>query len=113
MDHINHEIKCLNPVCIGGRIETTIESDSGYSNWTVLDSGFIEFKCHGCGKFGSTDPYKDKENNQLNNFEVRCNVCYSKEWDSEIGDVDGESDKSHIQCKNCGHRTYEIPQKEE
>ena len=98
---LNHTIKCLNPQCIGGRIETTLQADEGYSNWTVMDSGFIEFKCHGCGKFGSTDTYKDKGNNQLDNFEVKCNLCDSTKWSPNIQDVDGEDDTTNIECDNC------------
>ena len=98
---LNHTIKCLNPQCIGGKIETTLEKDSGYSNWTVMDSGYVEFKCHGCGKFGSTDSYKDKANNQLENFEVKCNLCSSTEWESYIQNVDEDEEETHIFCKKC------------
>lgn len=98
---LNHTIRCLNPQCIGGRIETTLEGDSGYSNWTVMDSGFVEFKCHGCGKFGSTDKYKNEGNNQLDNFEVKCNVCGSTEWNEHIQDVDCEEEETCIICSKC------------
>lgn len=96
---LNHTIKCLNGACIGGKIEVSLEKDSGYSNWTVMDSGFVEFKCHGCGKFGSTDSYKKP--NEIENFEVSCNLCGSKEWGESIQDVDEESEPTHIYCKKC------------
>lgn len=105
---INHTIKCLNKDCIGGRIETTMEGDSGYSNWTVLDIGFVEFKCHGCGKFGSTDSYKDKPNNQLSNFEVTCKKCGSNKWEENIQDCDGEEEETNIECKDCHSKTYQF-----
>lgn len=92
-------IKCLS--CgSSNSIQTTMEKDSGYSNWTVLDSGYIEFKCHSCGAFGSTDSTKDKPNNKLALFEVKCTSCGSSKWDYIIGDVDGEQ-KTHIECE-CG-----------
>lgn len=100
-------IECENPNCPGGRIETTMEDDSGYSNWTVMDSGKIAFKCHGCGKYGSTDKYDNP--NELSNFKVICLNCseYNQKdenWDYNIGDVDGESERTYIQCKSCGQR---------
>ncbi len=98
---LNHTIKCLNPDCIESKIQTTLEGDSGYSNWTVEDSGFVEFKCHGCGKFGSSDKYKTAPNNQLSNFEVKCKLCGSTEWTPNIQDVDGEEEPTNVECKNC------------
>lgn len=100
-------ISCKNPVCIGGRIETTLEDDSGYSNWTVMDSGKVAFKCHGCGKYGST--YEYDEPNELDNFEVICLNCpdfrqKDENWSFGIGDVDGENISTHIECKTCGQR---------
>jgi len=96
------KIKCLNPNCIGGKIEVSIFGDSGYSNWTVMDSGAVEFKCHGCGKFASTDDYKKP--NEPKNFEVTCPFCNSHNWDYHIQDVDGESRPSSIDCKDCGYQ---------
>lgn len=92
-------IKCLNPQCIGGEIEVSIEGDSGYSNWTVMDSGYVEFKCHGCGKFASTDTYKTP--NEPENFEVTCDKCGSKEWTENIQDVDEQEEDSNMECKGC------------
>lgn len=104
---MNHKIECLNPNCIGGRIETTMEGDSGYSNWTVLDSGYIEFKCHGCGKFASTDTYK--EPNEPHNFKVTCKGCGSNEWTENIADVDGTmGEETNIECKKCGIKSFEL-----
>lgn len=101
------EVRCINPQCIGGRIETTMEDDSGYSNWTVMDSGKIAFKCHGCGKYGSTDEYDQP--NEMSNFEVICLECSEyrvkpNNFDYGIGDVDGDDVKTHITCKECGQR---------
>ncbi len=96
---LNHTVKCLNLDCPGGEIQTSMEGDRGYSNWSVTDSGYIEFKCHGCGKFSSTDT--DKKPNEPNNFEVKCNNCGSIEWDYEIQDCDAEEEETHIYCKNC------------
>ncbi len=102
----NHTIRCKNLQCVGGRIETTMESDDiGYSAWTVLDSGYIEFKCHGCGKFASTD--KSAKPNEPENFEVTCKKCGSTEWEENIGDVDGD-EETNIECKKCHEITYEL-----
>lgn len=80
-------------------VQTTMSSDEGYSNYTVLDCGCIEFKCGKCGTFGSTDKYK--ENNELDNFEVICPNCSRIKWDYNIQDVDQENPETHIYCKNC------------
>lgn len=106
MKEINHTITCNNPDCIGGRIETTMSSDSGYSNWTVMDSGSVEFKCHGCGKFASTD--KDKKPNEPENFMVECLKCGSIEWEENIQDVDGYKEETNIECKKCNSQTYDL-----
>lgn len=98
-------IKCLNPNCIGGRIETTFIGDSGYSNWTVLDDGFVEFKCHGCGKFASTDEYKKP--NEPENFEVSCDNCGGLEWSENIQDVDEDSEETNMECKSCHKKQYQ------
>jgi len=110
-DSAGFKITCKNPQCIGGRIETTLEDDSGYSNWTVIDSGKIAFKCHGCGKYGSTYEYDTP--NEIDNFEVICLQCgdyyqRDKNWDSHIGDVDNEVERSYIQCKSCGQRIQTV-----
>jgi hypothetical protein len=106
MREINHKIECKNTNCIGGRLETTMVGDEGYSNWTVMDDGFIEFKCHGCGKFASTDTYKKP--NEPENFEVICLKCNSKEWEENIQDVDEEAEETNIECKNCHAKTFEL-----
>jgi Zn finger protein HypA/HybF involved in hydrogenase expression len=106
MKEKNHTITCKNPNCIGGRIETTMENDNGYSNWTVMDNGFVEFKCHGCGKFGSTDTYK--KTNELENFDVTCDNCGSRKWESNIQDVEQEQEKTNIECSDCHAKTYEL-----
>lgn len=106
MKEINHTIKCLNPDCIAGRIETTMDGDSGYSNWTVMDSGYVEFKCHGCGKFASTDKYKKPNNPE--NFQVICNKCGCDEWTANIQDVDCNHEETNIECEKCHAKTYEL-----
>lgn len=99
-------VKCLNPACIGGRIETTMEGDSGYSNWTVMDSGFVEFKCHGCGKFASTDTYKKP--NEPENFQVTCTACGSNRWTHNIQDVDGEEEATNMECESCHKKQFAL-----
>ncbi len=100
MEKTTFTVACQNPSCIGGRIEVSIFGDSGYSDWTVMDSGAIEFKCHGCGKFASTDTYKKP--NEPENFVVTCDDCGSPEWDYSIANVDfNEGEESHIECKKC------------
>jgi len=69
-----------------------------------MDSGFVEFKCHGCGKFASTD--ECKKPNEPKNFEVICVLCGSKEWESKIQDVDCEDEETHIECAECGAKTF-------
>jgi len=105
----NHKVECLNTDCIGGRIETTMTGDSGYSNWTVMDSGFVEFKCHGCGKFASSDCEKEKFNsNQPENFRVTCLKCGSNNWTENHQDVDCEEESTNIECGNikCKAQTF-------
>lgn len=98
------KINCIS--CGSDKIQTTFEADSGYSNWTVMDCGFISFKCHGCGKFGTTDDYAKP--NELSNFNIRCLKCDEENnWDYEIQDVDGEDDETHISCKKCGNNTIQ------
>ena len=65
------KINCIS--CGSDKIQTTLEGDNGYSDWTVMETGFVSFKCHGCGKFGSTDTFAKP--NELSNFNVRCLKC--------------------------------------
>lgn len=99
------KINCKN--CGSDKIQTTLEGDSGYSDWTVMDSGKIAFKCHGCGKYGSTYEY-DKPN-ELSNFNIRCLKCDAvDEWDYWIANVDHNEDEvTHIECKKCGNKLLE------
>jgi len=108
MSKENHVVFCKNPDCIGGKIETTLSGDVGYSNWTVMEDGAISFKCHGCGKFGSTNVWKHGHNNQLQNFLVKCLGCGSEKWSSFIQDVDCDGEKTHMSCDECGAKTYEL-----
>jgi Zn finger protein HypA/HybF involved in hydrogenase expression len=73
-----------------------------------MEYGNIEFKCHGCGKFASTDTCKKPNNPE--NFEVTCNKCDSHEWTPMIQDVDGDyqEEATHIQCNNCKSKTFEL-----
>jgi len=99
------KFKVVCKKCGSGDIQTTLANDSGYSNWTVADNGFVEFKCS-CGKFGSTDERKEEPANDLENFDVRCLNCDSREWKYEIGDIDGDVEKgTRIYCK-CGQEEY-------
>lgn len=97
-------IFCKNPKCIGGRIEVSIFADAGYSNWTVMDDGGVEFKCHGCGKFASTISYKQP--NEPKNFEVTCDGCGHSEWSPNIQDVDHDEEESNIECETCHNKQY-------
>lgn len=105
-NEITFTIACQNPDCIGGRIQTSIFGDSGYSDYTVEDGGAVEFKCTGCGKFASTDEYK--EPNEPKNFFVTCDECGGHDWDSWIANVDhNENEASYMECKNCHKKQYE------
>lgn len=104
MKEVNHKIYCKNPHCIGGRIETSFAGDDGYSEWTVLDPGYIEFKCHGCGKFASTN--SRVKPNEPNNFEVICLKCGSTEWIGNIQDIECDEEKTNIECTKCHAKTF-------
>lgn len=97
-------IECKNTACIGGGIEVSIFGDSGYSNYTVLDDGAVEFKCKGCGKFASTDTYKKP--NEPENFSVSCDECGSDKWSQNIQDVDEDSEQSNMECEKCHKKQY-------
>ena len=101
-----HTVRCKNQNCIGGRIETTMTGDEGYSNWTVMVDGELEIKCHGCGKFGTTDNYKKP--NELNNFEIQCAGCGSHDYSYYPQDADKDGETSHIECKKCKAKTFEL-----
>lgn len=97
---------CLENKMQSDKIQTTLEGDSGYSNWTVIDSGKVAFKCHGCGKYGSSDEY-DKPN-ELDNFTIRCLQCDTfDEVEYNIQDVDGEEEETNMTCKKCGNKLEE------
>lgn len=96
------KINCKN--CGSDKIQSTLEGDSGYSDYTVIDSGRIAFKCIGCGKYGSTDKYEIP--NELSNFNIRCLKCDKVNyWDYWIRSVDYlDNEKTYIECKNCLNR---------
>jgi DNA-directed RNA polymerase subunit RPC12/RpoP len=79
--------------------QTTLEDWDGYSEYTVLNSGYAEFKCLKCGTFGTTDS-EEGDNNKLNMFEVTCNQCGSTKWEfySSLDNEDGP----YIKCDECG-----------
>jgi hypothetical protein len=88
-------------------IQTTLEGDDGYSNWTVMDSGYAEFKCGKCGSFASTKwvhragivMLPDSPNDR---FSVVCASCGSDGWSFISGDVDHEDQATAIICRGCG-----------
>lgn len=93
----NFKVKCN---CGSEDIETTMENDGGYSNYTVMDDGYIEFKCKACGNFGSTDKEEKGGNNKLDQFTVTCISCGSTDWSYTPGDVDGD-ESNVITCDKC------------
>lgn len=93
------DIKCNN--CgESEKIQISIFADSGYSDYTVEDSGQFELKCVSCGKFGSSDEYNKEPSNEMKNFTVMCHGCRGTEWNFTAGNVDGDYD-SEVTCKNC------------
>ena len=83
--------------------QTTINDWDGYSEYTVLDSGSVEFKCLKCGTFGSTDEIK-KENgsNKIEMFEITCNHCGSHNYSYQNSLNDESIQKPYIECDDCG-----------
>lgn len=99
-------IKCLNPQCIGSRIQTSMTQDGGYSNWTVMSDGAVEFKCHGCGKFATTESYVTP--NEPDNFQVTCDSCGSNKWSPNIQDVDeNQEEPTNMECDQCHKKQFE------
>lgn len=98
---LNFEVICKN--CKAKNVQSTLSDWEGYSEYTVLESSKIEFKCKDCGKFGSSDSYQDKPNNEFNNFIVQC---YCGEEDNyEIMDtLEDDVDEVHIKCNKCGRK---------
>lgn len=80
------------------KFQTTLEPADGYSAWTILEDGYIEFKCKSCGTFGSTDEEKTEGNNKRDMFEVTCNNCGSNKWSYDDGSCD---DDPEISCDGC------------
>lgn len=98
----NFRIKCL--FCGNydqDKFQTTMEDDSGYSEYTIMTLGYVEFKCLICGTFG-TDDYDRKTygNNKLNMFEITCAKCNSHGWSSE-GSGLSEEQYMKINCNYC------------
>ena len=102
-------ISCKNKKCIGGKIDILLGRDEGYSNWTVMKNGYFSLKCHGCGKFGTTN--KSVLPNELYNFDVVCLECEQKnKFNFYPGDIDGEI-RPHLICTNCGQTFANIVKK--
>jgi hypothetical protein len=96
---LNNEIICKN--CNTKNVQSTLDDWEGYSEYTVLEVSKIEFKCKDCGKFGSSDEWKDEPNDEFNNFIVQCKC--GAENDYELMDtLDDDVDEVHIKCNKCG-----------
>ncbi len=95
---LNFEVICKN--CQKKNVQSTLSDWEGYSEYTILESSKIEFKCKDCGKFGSSD--SDKKPNDFDNFIVQC-AC-GAENDYSINDtLEEKVDEVHIECNKC-HR---------
>lgn len=103
------KVNCKNCVENGvssDKIQVSLESDSGYSNYTVMYDGKIAFKCVSCGKYGSTDEYDNP--NEIKNFQVRCLKCDEVDnWEFTIQDVDEMGDPTCIYCPKCDNTLTE------
>lgn len=96
---LNMEVICK--VCNAKNVQSTLSDWDGYSEYTVLENSKIEFKCKDCGKFGSSDEYKQP--NEFENFVVQC-YC-GAENDYEVMDtLDDDVEEVHIKCNKCGRK---------
>ena len=96
---LNFEVICKS--CNSKNVQSTLSDWEGYSEYTVLDDSKIEFKCKDCGRFASSDEYK--EPNDFKNFIVQCR-CGSEDSYSIYDTLDDEVDEVHIRCSKCGAR---------
>lgn len=94
---LNFEVICK---CGSKDIQSTLSDWDGYSEYTVLESSKIEFKCKDCGKFGSSDEYK-KPNN-YKDFKVQC-YCGAENDFSLRDTLESDVKEVHIECNKC-HR---------
>ncbi len=96
---LNFEVICKH--CKSKNVQSTLSDWEGYSEYTVLESSKIEFKCKDCGKFGSSDKYKKP--NEFDNFIVQC-YC-GEENNYYINDtLEDNVEECHIECKKCGRK---------
>lgn len=86
------------------KFQTTIKDWDGYSEYTVLEEGCVEFKCLKCGTFGSTDKYKGGSNNKIDMFHITCNNCGSSNWSYINSLYKNKIFKPHIKCDKCGEK---------
>jgi hypothetical protein len=84
------------------KFQTTMTDYDGYSEYTVLSSGYVEFKCKVCGTFG-TSKSDSGDNNKIEMFDVFCKKCGSKEWTFK-DTADNGVDKPVIVCSKCGNK---------
>ena len=89
--------------CDQREIQTTMEDWDGYSEYTVLEDGFIEFKCKKCGTFGSSHPEKKEGNNKIDLFKIRCNQCGGTKCEFEDSLNSGSM---NITCEKCGCQEF-------
>lgn len=97
---LNFEVICKN--CNAKNVQSTLSDWEGYSEYTILESSKVEFKCKDCGKFGSSDYHKKGDiNNEFDNFIVQCR-CGSENDYEIIDTLEDNVDEVHIRCNKCG-----------
>lgn len=100
----NFEVICKK--CQAKNVQTTLNDWEGYSEYTVLESANLEFKCGDCGKFGSSDEYKKP--NEFDSFIVQCYCGAENEY--TLHDTLYEEVKEvHISCNKCNRNSLESP----
>ena len=100
---LNFKIKCK--FCGNeeqDKFQTTINDWEGYSEYTVLETGCVEFKCLKCGTFGSTDEFKNEGNNKIDMFEITCSQCDSHNYSYKNSLDDDKIKQPCIKCDECG-----------
>jgi len=84
------------------KFQTTMLDADGYSEYTILSEGFIEFKCLSCGTFGTTNEEQKEGSNKLNMFELTCNKCNSHNWEYEDSNL-VPYEYCKIKCCDCNN----------